>query len=178
MKKITQTALAALVLGACSTAVFADDAVSTGDRPGGGGDKWAGCTDLGCSKDIPIELTVAKKCVISDPKGLVLKTDGTDVSTSYSITTNTPYVLNLTTANANTSNSTYVKNATGGQIPTVYKTTKTSGSNGPANPTWGNSNYDGLSVDSFSVTAKTASPVTAIQAAGLYKDTYKIKVYY
>ena len=99
-------------------------------------------------------------------------------TTSYTITTNTPYVLNLTTGNANTSNSTYVKNAAGLQIPTVYTTTKTSGSAGPGTPTWGNNNYGGLSADVFSVAAKTASVVSATQAAGVYKDTYKIRVYY
>ena len=97
---------------------------------------------------------------------------------SYTITTNTPYVLNLTTGNANTSNSTYVKNAAGLQIPTVYTTTKTSGSAGPGTPTWGNNNYNGLSADVFSVAAKTVSAVSATQAAGVYKDTYKIRVYY
>ena len=172
MNKMTQAALAALVLGATSTAVFAaDDAKGVDDR-------WSGCQEMGCSKDIPIELTVAKKCVISDPKGLVLNTNATNTTTSYTITTNTPYVLNLTTGNANTSNSTYVKNAAGLQIPTVYTTTKTSGSAGPGTPTWGNNNYNGLSADVLSVAAKTVSAVSATQAAGVYKDTYKIRVYY
>lgn len=173
MNKMSQAALAALVLGACSASAFADDSAKGGDN-----DRWQGCTELGCSKDIPIKLTVPKKCTISDPKDLVLKTDATNVSSSYSVTTNTHYVLNLSTANANTNPNTFVKNASGGTIDTVIATAKTSGSAGPAAPTWGNNNYAGLSVDNFTVTARTKLPVSATTAAGDYTDTYKIRVYY
>lgn len=175
MNKMTQAALAALVLGACSASVFADDA----DKGGGGNDndRWKGCTDLGCSRDIPIKLTVPKKCSISDPKDLVLKTDASNVTSSYSVTTNTHYILNLTTANANTSNNTFVKNGSN-TIDTVITTAKTSGSAGPAAPSWGNNNYAGMSVDNFTVTARTKVAVPATAAAGDYTDTYKIRVYY
>lgn len=174
MNKMTQAALAALVLGACSASVFADDAAKGGDN---NNDRWKGCTELGCSKDIPIKLTVKKTCTISDPKDLVLKTDATNVTSSYSVTTNTHYILNLSTANANTSNNTFVKNGSD-KIDTVITTARTSGSAGPAAPGWGNNNYAGMSVDNFTVTARTKAVVPATAASGDYTDTYKIRVYY
>ena len=169
MNKMTQAAVAALVLGVSSTAVFA----------GGDSDRWKGCTAEGCSKDITIKLTVLKKCTISDPKDLLLKTDGvTNVTSNYSITTNTNYVLKLSTANALTSNNTFVKNGSN-TIDTVITTAKNSGgSNGPAAPSWGDNNYDGMAVDSFTVSARTKVAVPATAAAGDYTDTYKIRVYY
>ena len=66
MNKMTQAALAALVLGACSASVFADDAAKGGHD--NDNDRWKGCTELGCSKDIPIKLTVKKTCTISGVK--------------------------------------------------------------------------------------------------------------
>lgn len=175
MNKMTQAALAALVLGACSAGAFADEAA----RPGGGdNDRWKGCTELGCSKDIPIKLHMPKKCTISDPKDLVLKTDTSNSTSSYSVTTNTHYILNLSTANAGTSPYTFVKNGNGDKIDTVITTAKNSGSAGPAAPSWGNNNYAGLSVDNFTVTARTKAVVPATTAAGVYTDTYKIRVYY
>lgn len=173
MNKMTQAALAALVLGACSASVFADDAGKGNDN-----DRWKGCTELGCSRDIPIKLTVPKKCTISDAKDLVLKTDGvTNVTSNYSVTTNTHYILKLSTANANTSNNTFVKNGSN-TIDTVITTAKTSGSMGPAAPSWGDNNYAGMSVDNFTVSARTKVAVPATAAAGDYTDTYKIRVYY
>ena len=165
MNKLTQAALAAFVFGTCSAGAFA-------------GDKWAGCSELGCQKDIPIKLKVPKKCVVTDGKELTLKTDATNSTSTYSITTNTPYVLHLSTANAGVNINTFVQNDDGDKIDTVITTAKTAGSTGPAAPSWGNNNYDGLSVDNFTVTARTKAVVPATKAAGEYSDTYKIRVYY
>ncbi|MGE8684731.1 MAG: hypothetical protein ACN6OV_09680 [Acinetobacter sp.] len=174
MNKMTQAALAALVLGACSAGAFADEAA----KSGGNNDRWKGCTEMGCSKDIPIKLHMPKKCTISDPKDLVLKTDASNATSTYSVTTNTHYILNLSTANAGTDPNTFVKNGSGNKISTVITTTKNSGSAGPSTPSWGNNNYAGLSVDNFTVTARTKAAVPATTAAGDYTDTYKIRVYY
>ncbi|WP_148334629.1 hypothetical protein [Acinetobacter lwoffii] len=51
MNKITQSALAALVLGACSTASFAEDEAARGGyHPPKPPIDWSKCNTLGCEK--------------------------------------------------------------------------------------------------------------------------------
>ena len=62
MNKITQSALAALVLGACSTASFAEDEAARGGyHPPKPPIDWSKCNTLGCEKEIPISLKINKK---------------------------------------------------------------------------------------------------------------------
>ena len=168
MNKITQAALSALVLGACSTAVFAD---GEAERPGGGPD-FSKCTQVGCTKDIPITLEVPKKCEVKGGNAITLASGGGTVSSAYSIESNTHYILELTTANAGTSNTTFVKNG----VDKVNTTIKTNGG-GLINAGMGSTNHAGMGTDNYTV-AVTNAAATVANKAGTYTDTYKIKVSY
>ncbi|MEQ1176383.1 hypothetical protein ABLU22_15990 [Acinetobacter lwoffii] len=127
MNKITQSALAALVLGACSTASFAEDEAARGGyHPPKPPIDWSKCNTLGCEKEIPISLKINKKCVLTGGNAIVLSAAGGTQTTNYSITTNTPYVLNLQTANAGANNTTFVRHETDASetIATTIVTTK------------------------------------------------------
>ncbi|MQW93316.1 hypothetical protein GHJ48_13120 [Acinetobacter sp. dk771] len=172
MAKIIQAVVSALALGVCSTAIYAGG--SSPSVP----NKWNSCTEVGCSKDIPITLTVKKKCVVTAPQGITLTSNGVGASQSYQVRANTHYVLDLSTENAAKSNNTFVKNSNGQTIDTVI-TTAYLGSGGPAAPTFtGPNNYAGLVEDKFTVTAKTKVALDDWQAAGTYTDQYKIRVLY
>lgn len=166
MNKITQAALSALVLGACSTAVFAD---GEADR---GGLDYSKCTQVGCTKDIPITLEVPKKCEVKGGNAITLASGGGTVSSAYSIESNTHYILELTTANAGTSNTTFVKNG----VDKVNTTIKTNGG-GLVNAGMGSTNHAGMGTDNYTV-AVTNAAATVANKAGTYTDTYKIKVSY
>ncbi|OTG67396.1 hypothetical protein [Acinetobacter silvestris] len=168
MNKMTQAALAAVVLGACSTAVFADDAA----KPGDNGPDFSRCTELGCSKDIPITLEVPKKCTVSGGSPIILSSAGGTKTSNYAVESNTHYVLELSTANTGFSNSTYVKNGTN-HISTTIKTN----GGGLVNAGMGTTNHTGLGTDNYVVSVTNAA-TTASNAAGTYSDTYRIRVSY
>ncbi|OTG84762.1 hypothetical protein [Acinetobacter sp. ANC 4648] len=170
MNKMTQAVLAAAVLGACSTAVFADGEDAA--RGGNDGPDYSRCTELGCQKDIPITLEVPKKCTVTGGSPIVLSSSGGAKTSNYSIQSNTHYVLELTTANAGTSNSTFVKNTTD---PTAKVTTTILTNGGSVG--WGNSNHAGMGTDNYTVSVNNAA-TTAANKAGTYTDTYRIRVSY
>ena len=170
MNKLLQASLVATLLGAASTAVLAEDA----DR---GGDKWSNCTSLGCQKDIPIKLNVPKKCEIKGGSPIVLSHEGGNKSSGYTITTNTPYVLNLETENAGTNPTTYVKLMADSTTYKVFTSITTNKVGSPGAIPWGNTNHDGVSTDSYNVIVNNPA-VSASQRSGDYTDTYKIKVFY
>lgn len=176
MNKITQSALAALVLGACSTASFAEDEAARGGyHPPKPPIDWSKCNTLGCEKEIPISLKINKKCILTGGNAIVLSAAGGTQNTNYSITTNTPYVLNLQTANAGINNATFVKHETDPSetISTTIVTTKQGAGAVPL----GNSNHAGQAVDNYTLSVTNAA-VGATQLAGNYTDSYLIKAYY
>ena len=84
MNKITQSALAALVLGACSTASFAEDEAARGGyHPPKPPIDWSKCNTLGCEKEIPISLKINKKCVLTGGNAIVLSAAGGTQTTNY-----------------------------------------------------------------------------------------------
>lgn len=177
MNKTTQAALAALVLGVCATGAYAgDEEAKGGYTPPKPPIDWSKCNTLGCEKEIPITLEIKKKCVVSGGQGIVLNSAGGTQTTNYSIVTNTPYVLNLQTANAGTGASTFVKHETDAtaKVATTIVTTK-AGQAAPVN--FGNSNHDGESTDVYTLKVTNAA-VSASQKAGIYNDTYLVKAYY
>jgi hypothetical protein len=173
MNNMTQAALAVLVLGVCSTGVYAEDEAARGSS--GGGYNWGNCTTLGCEKDIPIKLEIPKKCEISGGAAITLSKDGGAKTSSYTVRSNTHYTLNIQTANTGTSPLTYVKHEDDGsvRVSTTIGTTKSGGGTIP----WGNSNHNGLADDVYTVSVNN-SAVSAFQRAGTYTDTYRIKVFY
>ncbi|WP_180186666.1 hypothetical protein [Acinetobacter sp. YH01008] len=180
MNKMTQTVLAALALsfGFGSTVVYAADAETAG-RPGHNPKPpidWSKCNTLGCEKEIPISLKINKKCILTGGNAIVLSAAGGTQTTNYSITTNTPYVLNLQTANAGANNTTFVRHETDASetIATTIVTTK-QGAAGTV--PFGNSNHTGQAVDNYTL-AVTNTAVDATQLAGNYTDRYLIKAYY
>ncbi|MCU4364254.1 hypothetical protein KTG70_03445 [Acinetobacter variabilis] len=179
MNKMTQAVLAALALsfGFGSTVVYAADAETAG-RPGHNPKPpidWSKCNTLGCEKEIPISLKINKKCILTGGNAILLSAAGGTQSTNYSITTNTPYVLNLQTANAGASNNTFVRHETDASetISTTIVTTK----QGAGAVPFGNSNHNGQAVDNYTL-AVTNAAVDATQLAGNYTDRYLIKAYY
>lgn len=179
MNKMTQAVLAALALsfGFGSTAVYAEDAETSG-RPGHNPKppiNWSKCNTLGCEKEIPISLKINKKCILTGGNAIVLSAAGGTQNTNYSITTNTPYVLNLQTANAGINNATFVKHETDPSetISTTIVTTKQGAGAVPL----GNSSHAGQAVDNYTLSVTNAA-VGATQLAGNYTDSYLIKAYY
>ncbi|MEB3755140.1 hypothetical protein [Acinetobacter sp. MD2(2019)] len=171
MKKLTQYALAAIMVSGGMNVAFAEEAA----RPGPGGNKWADCTTTsGCELEIPIKLVVAKKCEVTGGAPIELKSTGGNVSSKYTVTTNTPYILNISTANAGVQNSTFVQhnNDSSKKIPTTITTTGPKGS-----VSWGATNMDGSSSDNYTVTVSN-NAVSATQLAGTYTDTYRVSVSY
>ncbi|MEB3767319.1 hypothetical protein [Acinetobacter sp. MD2] len=170
MKLFTQCVFTALVLGSGITTAFADDVSADLAKF-----SWSGCTTTeGCSLEIPIKLVVDKKCEVTGGGAIDLKSTGGSVSKDYTVTTNTPYILNISTANAGTKSSTFVKHNTD-PSKTISTTITTSGPKGLL--AWGNTNMVGSSSDKYTVTVAN-NAVSATQLAGTYTDTYKVNVSY
>ncbi len=96
MNKMTQAALAALVLGACSTGIYAGD-----DDRGGYNDGPKGC-DTNCSGKIDIKLKVEPHCELKIHTPTLTLQDragGDTVNGRFSVGANAKFKINLTTAN-------------------------------------------------------------------------------
>lgn len=171
MKKLIKTTLYALVVGAsaCAGVAYAEDEIDLSSyRP-------APCDSGKCQGDIPIELEVHKHCEVKVGKDIMLKEDGSKSSSWFTVTTNVPYKLHLSTANAGDSSSTFVLHTDGlTKIPTKIETKK----QGDGMIALGYSDHDGITTDTFNVSVNTASPVSSSQKFGTYKDLYKIDVSY
>ena len=174
MAKLMKVALSAIMFGACSTVIYAEDAGTEAAR-GGSGHNWGNCTSIGCEKDIPIKLEDPKKCEVLGGSPIVLSKDGGSKTSDYTVRSNTHYVLNIQTANAGTSASTYVKHEDDSavRVPTTISTTKAGG----GIIAWGDTQHNGLADDKYTVSVSNQA-VGAFQRAGTYNDTYSIKVYY
>jgi len=99
MNKITQAALAALVLGVCSTGVYAEDDLAAKGAPTPPPSS-SGC-DPDCSGQIEIKLEVPKTCSVYVSKKTIelAKKSGTNSwvgSSSYTVTSNSGYTLKIT----------------------------------------------------------------------------------
>ncbi len=175
MAKLMKVALSAIMFGACSTVIYAQDAGTEAALVGGSVNNWGNCTSIGCQKDIPIKLKVNKKCEVLGGSLIELSEKGGSKTSDYTIRSNTHYVLNIQTANAGTSASTYVKHEKDSnvRVPTTISTTKVGG----GIIAWGNTQHNGLADDKYTVSVSNQA-VGAFQRAGTYTDTYRIKVYY
>lgn len=170
MSTLLKTTLTALAFGTCSFAIYAAE-----DGAASAGFSWASCNVQGCTKDIPIKLEVPKKCEITGGSAITLSSAGGPKTSNYIIQTNTPYVLNISTANTGeNATGTYVKNTDDNSVH--VNTTITTTKNG-APVSFGNSNNNGLATDNFIVTVNN-SAVSATQRAGTYTDTYRVKLFY
>ncbi len=167
MNKLIQASLIAVVFGVSSTAIYA--APNKESRQCGGAP---------CEGEIDIELEILKACELIVGSDIKLVEDSYTGSSDFTVTTNTPYKLHLTTANASSNTNTFVKHtaSTPGNlisIPTQITTTK-DGSNYPI----GTHDLTGMSVDKFNVSVAPTTAISATQRAGTYKDTLYIKVSY
>ena len=132
------------------------------------------CGGAPCEGEIDIELEILKACELLVGKDIKLAETSYTGSSSFQITTNTPYTLNLSTLNAGTSADTFVKHATTSDKVNTKITTTKGGTNYPI----GSTSLGGMSVDNFAVTVAPKTTVSATQRAGIYKDTLFIKVAY
>ena len=107
-------------------------------------------------------------------------------SSGFTVVTNTPYNLNLSTLNAGTSADTFVKHATTtDKVYTTVETTKggisyptrRSSDLGTSYPI-GSTPVAGMNTDNFVVNVSPKTAISGTQRAGTYKDTLFIKVTY
>ena len=136
------------------------------------------CGGAPCEGKIDIELEILKACELLVGNDIMLKQDSYTGTSDFTVTTNTPYKLHLTTANAISNTNTFVKHTASTpanviSIPTKITTTK-GGSNYPI----GTHDLAGMSVDKFNVSVAPTTAISATQRAGTYKDTLYIKVSY
>lgn len=174
MSKLIKAALSASVLVVGFSAIPAQASGGGGKGPKPPID-WSKCnTNAGCDKEIPITLEVPKKCEVTGANPIVLDKNGTAKSSSYTISTNTPYVLNLSLRNTGTATQTYVRHNDDSdeRVSTTVSTKK-----GSTPVSLGSSNHEGVSNDNYTVTVSNAA-VTPLQRAGTYSDSYLISVQY
>lgn len=163
--KILTAVVTAAVLALPATAAFA----------GGKPKDVKQCGGAPCEGEIDIELEILKACELYVGKDIKLAETSYTGSSGFTVITNTPYQLNLSTLNAGTSQDTYVKHVTAANtnVPTKITTTK-----GGATYPIGSTNVAGMSTDNFAVTVAPKSPISGTQRSGTYKDTLYIKVAY
>ncbi|EOR09410.1 hypothetical protein ACUM6W_11630 [Acinetobacter tandoii] len=170
MKLQVQTALAALILGMCSTVVLADG--EEGAKGGDGGYHHPGRDGCGtkCDGKIDIELFVEKHCDLDIDKSKIVmqknlvggKWSG---QSGFDVRANAPYSLNITKP------STLDNEIDASQKIPVNVDTKL-----------GLFNYTGAvlpytsSTRTFTVKAETVSAVSDMAHWGTYKGTYKVAV--
>lgn len=171
MKLQVQTALAALVLGMCSTAVLADDA----DKGGGGGSPMPeGCSELCKSAAIPIQLTVPKICHLDASKSIVLNGATGTGSGNFSVGANAGFTVLVNTDNHTSGNNSKVVNGSD-SIKTLVTTT------GPDTLNLGIPKAKGATMGSFlnyTVNVAATEAYGINKPAGTYTDTYRIQVFF
>ena len=164
MNKMTQTALAALVLGACSTVIYAGGE-DKGSQPSGP----SGCS-VDCEGKIDIELKVDPHCELQvlTPK-IVLedKAGGDTKNGSFKVGANAVYKIELSTANNSN-----LKMGTN-SIPIAIKTTR-SGTVIPMGVT-PNQPFTLGGWTAYNVEVKSPE-VGVTKPVGTYTEQYRIKV--
>lgn len=168
MNVFTKSLLATLVLGAASTAIYAEDDGGSADR---GVRPPAGCGEL-CTGSIPIELTVQKHCDLDVLTNKITLTDGGSGNGQFKVGANAPYNLLVTTTNGSK-----VKMGTN-EIP-INVTTKLAGSatNIPLGTAQTNIAVALGGWNTYNVNV-TSAAVGISKPAGVYTDQYNIKVYF
>lgn len=168
MKMLTKTLFAALVLGATSTAVFANDAagIQTTSK-GSGGDDCAPGTTV-CAGEIKISLEIPKKCELTVNTPVIAMTQvGSSKNWSgtgdFNVTANSSYSLNIVAPKQLVSSV--------GNIPVSVGTSL----NG-ANYTSGTSLGYLSTARNFKVQATSSNLDPAITQAGTYTGTYTVAV--
>lgn len=164
MNKMTQAALAALVLGACSTGIYAGD----DDRGYNEGSKGCGVT---CSGKIDIKLKVEPHCelkVLTPTLNLQDKAGGDTVNGSFRVGANAKFKINLTTANGS-------KLKMGSETIPVTITTKRGGTNIPLNATTPDQPFTPGGWTGYDV--KVVSPQVGVsKPVGTYTEELRIAV--
>ncbi|UIJ75245.1 hypothetical protein [Acinetobacter sp. SH20PTE14] len=132
------------------------------------------CGGAPCEGEIDIELQILKACELLVGKDIKLVEDSYTGASGFTVTTNTPYTLNLSTLNAGSSADTFVKHETTSDKVFTKITTSKGGVNYPI----GSTPVAGMSVDNFTVSVAPKNTISGTQRAGTYKDTLYIKVAY
>ena len=168
MNKMTQATLATLVLGCCSTAVFAE----TESRPSG--NMPQGCTELCKSGSIPIELKVDKVCKLEVGPAINLdKILGTG-SSNFKVGANSGFTVLVDTDNHTSGNNSAVKFGSNSIATTV--TTTGNGGLTLGIPAAKSATYGSLL--SYNVAVATTGAYGVNTPAGTYTDTYRISVFF
>ena len=165
MNKMTQAALAALVLGACSTAVFAEDDLAKGlPAP-------SGC-DTDCSGKIDIKLKVEPHCelqVLTPTLTLQDKVGGDTKQGSFRVGANAQFKIGLTTANGSK-----LKMGTN-EIPITITTKRGGTTTIPLNATTGSQPFTAGGWTPYDVTV--VSPQVGVsKPVGTYTEELRIAV--
>ena len=132
------------------------------------------CGGAPCEGEIDIELQILKACELLVGKDIKLVENSYTGASGFTVTTNTPYTLNLSTLNAGSSADTFVKHETTSDKVFTKITTSKGGVNYPI----GSTPVAGMSVDNFAVSVAPKNTISGTQRAGTYKDTLYIKVAY
>lgn len=175
MKLQVQTALAALVLGMCSTVVLADGEEAA--RPGGGGGNPMpdGCAELCKEASIPIQLKVNKLCHLEVGPSIVLNGATGAGSGSFKVGANADFTILVDTDNQVAGvNKSQVKNGAA-SINTSVTTT------GADNLTLGVPKSKSATMANFlsyNVNVQATEAWGINKPAGTYTDTYRIKVFF
>lgn len=128
---------------------------------------------------IPLKLTIPKLCTIDNQAGTVLvPSDGSNVSASYTVTCNTGYTISTMTDNYLTSDwATHLKSSAGNYLVTGMGTTGPGGTSVGIQHAAGVS-FPGSSVDTFTMSVSLQNAITPTTTAGTYRDNYRITVTY
>ena len=188
MSKFIKTALSILILGASSTAVFAEDLSAA--KPGGsnnqGGAHQGGGTQTGgsncgsgrgtetCSGQIPIYVTVPTLCELQVETDDITFADGGTGTGTFNVKSNAQYKMKLTTDN--NSNARYSENGTIFSIPLNITTTGNGGVNYDLNQEY--QNIPRSFTGSQYTVSVTNAAVGISKPAGTYKENYNIAVYF
>lgn len=166
MNVFTKSLLATLVLGAASTAIYAeDDGSADRSRPP------SSCGEL-CTGSIPIELKVEKHCDLDVKTSKISLTDGGSGTGQFRVGANAPYNLLVSTTN-----NSKVKMGTH-EIP-INVTTTQQGT--MANVALGTAQTNvGVALGGWNTydVKVTSAAVGISKPAGTYTDQYNIRVYF
>lgn len=185
MSKFIKTALTILILGAGSTAVFADDgtaaAKGSGNGNNQGGGTQAGGSNCGtgggtetCSGQIPIYVNVPTLCELQVDTDKITFADGQTGTGSFTVKSNAKYKMKLTTDN--NSNARYSENGANFDIPLNITTTGNGGARYELNREY--QNIPRSFTGSQYTVSVTNTAVGISKPAGEYKENYNISVYF
>ena len=174
MKLQVQTALAALVLGMCSTITFADEA----DR-GGGNDfdppmysAPSKCDD--CHESFKVKVHVPEKCEIKIKHPTLFLKEGTTANNYFDVKTNAKYTLKVWSDNPAMGQNKAKAIGPGGHVGLTYETTSGMGP-GSQNIILGVPKHN-LAKGETHYKVKVTADGAGWQDAGWYEDKYNVQV--